>query len=249
MLPFERGSSLRAGELSSLMVLLSVWVLLSFSGIFPSPWDVAEYLLNIESESMFSNAMITLFNSFSGFSTALISSLTLGVLSHRFRILRGFSDGICSIFNSTSALIWSLIMVSTLGVLSPLSPILVVTAVTLPQLLSAITAALDSVDERLLEVVRSLGGSPSDEYFDVIIPSSLPALISSSRIAIGLGLRISVVAEAFGSRGGIGYMIMRSYNLANATGVLAWSLLMIALVMAMDHLLRSIEERSMRWLR
>ncbi|MEM3691507.1 MAG: ABC transporter permease subunit [Candidatus Korarchaeum sp.] len=238
------------GEILSLVLLLSSWILLSIQRTLPSPWDVLTYISGLEPERLLSHVLLTLFNSTSGFSLALISSLALGVVSHRSHLVRGFTGGICSVFNSTSALIWSLVLVSTVGVLSPLSPILVVAAVTLPQLLSTVTTALDSVDRQLLEVVRSLGGSPIDEYFDIIIPSSLPALISSSRVAVGLGLRISVVAEAFGSSGGIGYMIMRSYNLADIRGVLAWSLLLIILVITVDYvILRSIEERSMRWSR
>ncbi|MEM2729546.1 MAG: ABC transporter permease subunit [Candidatus Korarchaeum sp.] len=238
------------GEILSLVLLLSSWILLSIQRTLPSPWDVLTYISGLEPKRLLSHVLLTLFNSTSGFSLALISSLALGVVSHRSHLVRGFTGGICSVFNSTSALIWSLVLVSTVGVLSPLSPILVVAAVTLPQLLSTVTTALDSVDKQLLEVVRSLGGSPIDEYFDIIIPSSLPALISSSRVALGLGLRISVVAEAFGSSGGIGYMIMRSYNLADIRGVLAWSLLLIILVITVDYvILRSIEERSMRWSR
>ncbi|MEM0192634.1 MAG: ABC transporter permease subunit [Candidatus Korarchaeum sp.] len=238
------------GEILSLVLLLSSWILLSIQRTLPSPWDVLTYISGLEPKRLLSHVLLTLFNSTSGFSLALISSLALGVVSHRSHLVRGFTGGICSVFNSTSALIWSLVLVSTVGVLSPLSPILVVAAVTFPQLLSTVTTALDSVDRQLLEVVRSLGGSPIDEYFDIIIPSSLPALISSSRIAVGLGLRISVVAEAFGSSGGIGYMIMRSYNLADIRGVLAWSLLLIILVITVDYvILRSIEKRSMRWSR
>ncbi|MEM3929248.1 MAG: ABC transporter permease subunit [Candidatus Korarchaeum sp.] len=238
------------GEILSLVLLLSSWILLSIQRTLPSPWDVLTYISGLEPKRLLSHVLLTLFNSTSGFSLALISSLALGVVSHRSHLVRGFTGGICSVFNSTSALIWSLVLVSTVGVLSPLSPILVVAAVTLPQLLSTVTTALDSVDKQLLEVVRSLGGSPIDEYFDIIIPSSLPALISSSRVAVGLGLRISVVAEAFGSSGGIGYMIMRSYNLADIRGVLAWSLLLIILVITVDYvILRSIEERSVRWSR
>ncbi|MEM3372090.1 MAG: ABC transporter permease subunit [Candidatus Korarchaeum sp.] len=238
------------GEILSLVLLLSSWILLSIQRTLPSPWDVLTYISGLEPKRLLSHVLLTLFNSTSGFSLALISSLALGVVSHRSHLVRGFTGGICSVFNSTSALIWSLVLVSTVGVLSPLSPILVVAAVTLPQLLSTVTTALDSVDKQLLEVVRSLGGSPIDEYFDIIIPSSLPALISSSRVAVGLGLRISVVAEAFGSSGGIGYMIMRSYNLADIRGVLAWSLLLIILVITVDYvILRSIEKRSMRWSR
>jgi NitT/TauT family transport system permease protein len=75
-------------------------------------------------------------------------------------------------------------------------------------------------------------------------------IIAASRVALGLSLRISVVAEAFGSSGGIGYMIMRSYNLADAPGVLAWSLILIALVLALDRLLlMPVEERSSSWLK
>ena len=240
----------RMGEASAIIALLSAWILLSFLRMLPPPRDVAEYIVKLGLGKILPQMAITLFNSISGFLLAMISSLALGVASHRSNLIRGFSNGICSFFNSTSALIWSLILVSTVGILNPLSPILVVAAVTLPQLLSTIMTSLDSVDKQLLEMVRSLGGSPSDEYFDVIIPSSLPELISSSRVAIGLGLRISVVAEAFGSSGGIGYMIIRSYNLADIEGVLSWSLLLIMLVVAVDYLLlRSIEERSRRWLR
>lgn len=242
--------SLRLGELASILTLLSAWVLLSLSGALPSPRDVATYLMQLERGKVVFHTVLTIFNSFSGFSLALLSSLALGVVSHRYGLARGFSNGLCSVFNSTSALIWSLVLVSTVGIMSPLSPILVVAAVTFPQLLSAVSTSLDSVDGQLLEVVRSLGGGSAEEYFDVVIPSSLPVLVSSSRIAIGMGLRISVVAEAFGSSGGIGYMIMRSYNLADVKGVLSWSLLLIILVIAVDHLLlRSIEERSGRWMR
>lgn len=249
MIPSREGA-LRLGEVAFAVLMLSAWIVISLSGLLPSPWDVIRYASHLEAGRVLSHVAVTLFNSITGFSLALIVSLALGVLSHRFYFIRGFSIGLCSLFNSTSALIWSLILVSTVGILSPVSPVLVVAAVTLPQLLSSITTALESIDSRLLEVVRSLGGGPSDEYFDVIIPGSLPTLISSSRVAIGLGLRISVVAEAFGSSGGIGYMIMRSYNLADIEGVLAWSLLLILLVIAVEYLLlRTIEERSKAWLK
>lgn len=244
------GSGLRFGEAASIIAILTAWILLSLSGTLPPPSEVLIHIASLGLSEVLAQITITLFNSVSGFLLAMISSLTLGVISHKSSLVRGFSNGICSIFNSTSALIWSLVLVSTVGILNPLSPILVVAAVTFPQLLSTVIASLDSVDKRLLEMVRSLGGSSTDEYFDVIIPSSLPQLISSSRVALGLGLRISVVAEAFGSSGGIGYMIMKSYNLADIKAVLSWSLLLITLVMAFDYfLMRFIEERSIKWLK
>ena len=240
----------RVGALSSFISLLLIWEAISLPGLLPSPLTTLRYLASLDPESIALHSIITLYNSFAGFSLSMLLSLVLGFLSHREELIRGFSMGICSLFNSTSALIWSLILVSTIGILSPLPPILVASAVSLPQLLSATITALDSVDKNLIEAVRSLGGSSVDEYLDVIIPGSLPMIIAASRVALGLSLRISVVAEAFGSSGGIGYMIMRSYNLADAPGVLAWSLILIALVLALDRLLlMPVEERSSSWLK
>ncbi len=240
----------RVGALSSFISLLLIWEVISLPGLLPSPLTTLRYLASLDPESIALHSIITLYNSFAGFSLSMLLSLVLGFLSHREELIRGFSMGICSLFNSTSALIWSLILVSTIGILSPLPPILVASAVSLPQLLSATITALDSVDKNLIEAVRSLGGSSVDEYLDVIIPGSLPMIIAASRVALGLSLRISVVAEAFGSSGGIGYMIMRSYNLADAPGVLAWSLILIALVLALDRLLlMPVEERSSSWLK
>ncbi|ACB07236.1 ABC transporter permease subunit [Candidatus Korarchaeum cryptofilum] len=241
---------IKIGALSSFILLLLLWEAISLPGLLPSPLSTLRYIASLDPDLIALHTVITLYNSFAGFSLSMLLSLALGFLSHRNEFIRGFSMGICSIFNSTSALIWSLVLVSTIGILSPLPPILVASAVSLPQLLSATIAALDSVDKNLIEAVRSLGGSSANEYLDVIIPGSLPMIIAASRVALGLSLRISVVAEAFGSSGGIGYMIMRSYNLADAPGVLAWSLILIALVLALDRLLlMPVEERSSSWLK
>ncbi|MGB9630846.1 MAG: ABC transporter permease [Candidatus Methanodesulfokora sp.] len=219
-------------------------------GILPSPMDTLRYAMSLNLRLIALHSIITLYNSFAGFSLSVLLSLFLGLLSSRNEFIKGFSVGICSIFNSTSALIWSLILVSAIGILSPLPPILVTFAVSTPHLLSTTMTALDSVDRNLLEMVRSLGGSRVNEYLDVIIPGSLPMIIAASRASLGLALRISVVAEAFGSSGGIGYMIMRSYNLADAQGVITWSLMLIILVLLLDRLLlKPIEERSSAWLR
>lgn len=44
-------------------------------------------------------------------------------------------------------------------------------------------------------------------------------------------------------------MIIRSYNLADASGVLAWSTILVLLVLGLDQLiLKPMERRARRWL-
>ena len=173
--------------------------------------------------------------------------MALSLVAQKCDLIKGLIRGLSEMFNSTSALVWSLVLVSTLGVLNPLPPILVVSAVTAPHVLSAVSSALASVDRGLLEAVRSLGAGQVDEFMDVLLPSSVPIIASASRVGIGTALRISVVAEAFGGSGGLGYMLMRSYNLADVEGVLAWSVILFLSILSMDKVLAYIERGARRW--
>ncbi len=244
-----QGIAFRTGRILAGLFVLAIWISASATGMLPGPVEVLAYLLSMRLEEVVPQVLKTLYNSITGFSLSFLASMVLGLLSHKLPLIRGFSEALSEIFNSTSALVWSLVLVATLGVLSPLPPILVVAAVTLPHILTATVSALSSADPGLLEAVRSVGARPSDEFFEVILPSSVPLLASASRVGLGTALRISVVAEAFGSSGGVGYMIIRSYNLADASGVLAWSLVLIALVLGLDQLvLKPLERRAKRWL-
>lgn len=239
----------RAGRILAGAFVLIIWVLASATGMLPGPTEVLLYMASMNPSEILPQVLKTLYNSVTGFSLSFLASMVLGLLSHGNPLMRGLSEALSEIFNSTSALVWSLVLVATLGVLSPLPPILVVSAVTLPHVLTATVSALSSADPGLLEALRAMGAKSSDEFFDVILPSSVPLLASASRVGLGTALRISVVAEAFGSSGGVGYMIIRSYNLADTSGVLAWSIVLIALVLGLDQLiLKPLERRARRWL-
>ncbi len=231
----------------SYVLFLAGWQVASLGGLVPGPLTTLERVLSLKPGEVFSNLLRTLYNGVAGFSLSFLVSMTLSVLAQKNYVIRGVIRGLSEMFNSTSALVWSLVLVATLGVLNPLPPILVVSAVTAPHLLSAVTSAINSVDKGLVEAVRSLGASQFDEFMDVLLPSSVPILASASRVGIGTALRISVVAEAFGGGGGVGYMLMRSYNLADVEGVLAWSVILFLTVLAMDKLLAYLEGGARKW--
>jgi NitT/TauT family transport system permease protein len=74
-------------------------------------------------------------------------------------------------------------------------------------------------------------------------------MAGASRAAIGLALRISVVAEAFGGGGGIGYRLIYNYDMGVPEGVFAWALLLISIMILLDHIvLKPIEGWTRKWL-
>jgi NitT/TauT family transport system permease protein len=83
-------------------------------------------------------------------------------------------------------------------------------AVALTFVITAIAAyaGVKSVDDDLVKLTLSLGGRRRDVFFKIILPSTLPWIISSLRINIGMALAGVIVGEFLSSQYGLGKEIM-----------------------------------------
>jgi len=191
----------------------------------------------------------TLYNSILGFGIALGLSVASVFLSYLNRFLECFVASLNTFVQSVSVLVWTLVLIMIFGVLSPIPPVLVTTAATYPVLLSTVLGASKALDKRFRELSTVLGASKVQEFATIILPGSVPHIASASRAAIGVALRISVVAEAFGGGGGVGYQLMYNYDLGIPEGVFAWALLLVLLMILLDRaILKPMEDWTKRWL-
>ena len=64
------------------------------------------------------------------------------------------------------------------------------------------------VDEELLKLILTLGGTRKDALFKVILPSSVPLILSNMKVNIGLCLVGVIIGEFLAARRGLGYLII-----------------------------------------
>lgn len=69
---------------------------------------------------------------------------------------------------------------------------------------------LESVDQELLELTRSLDAGTARVFWRVRLPWAMPYIFSSLKVAITLAVIGAVVAEFVGSDKGLGYLILTS---------------------------------------
>lgn len=72
------------------------------------------------------------------------------------------------------------------------------------------TAGIKNTDQDLIDVARAFGYSRMDIFRKVLLPSALSFIVTGFRLAVGRGIVAVVVAEFFGSRAGLGYLILVS---------------------------------------
>ena len=76
-------------------------------------------------------------------------------------------------------------------------------------------AGLRATDKQLIEAARCFGCSRLQVFWKVSLPSSVPFLLAGIKLAIGRGLVAIVVAELFGSRAGLGFLLQQAADAFN----------------------------------
>ncbi len=229
---------------------VAAWHLLSAaSPLIPSPAATLSYILSTPPSLIAESMATTLLNSILGFLLALAVSGAVAYIAYVSDLLRGLVYAYNTLIQSVSVLVWAIVAVMIFGVTSRIPPIIVTAAVAHPIILSGMLGGMEAVEKRYGLLVKILGLTPTQEFTDIIMPGTLPHLAAAARSAIGVALRISVVAEAFGASGGIGYEIMYNYDMGVKEGVFAWGALLVALMVLLDKLaLSPLENWVRRWL-
>ena len=72
----------------------------------------------------------------------------------------------------------------------------------------SIYTGFQQVDPEKVTLIYTLGGRKQDAFFKVILPGSLPILLSTAKVNIGLALVGVIIGEFLAARQGLGYLII-----------------------------------------
>jgi ABC-type nitrate/sulfonate/bicarbonate transport system, permease component len=64
------------------------------------------------------------------------------------------------------------------------------------------------VDEEKIKLIYTLGGNKRDAFFKVVLPGSVPTILSNMKVNIGLALVGVIIGEFLAARRGLGYLII-----------------------------------------
>ena len=64
------------------------------------------------------------------------------------------------------------------------------------------------VDEEKIKLIYTLGGGKKDAFLKVVLPGSIPTILSNMKVNIGLALVGVIIGEFLAARRGLGYLII-----------------------------------------
>lgn len=113
-------------------------------------------------------------------------------------------------------------------------------------LLSAYQAT-HQIEESQINLMRSFGATRTQTFTKIIVPASLPWIISAFRINIGLALVSVVGGEFISSDRGLGHMVFVEGNLFNLPAVWVGVIMLVIVAMSLYSIVGYAENKLLPW--
>ncbi len=184
---------------------------------------------------------------FIGYSISLIVGLPLGLGLARSKVLEDSLGTIVTGMQALPSICWLPIALIWFG-LSETAILFVVVAGSLFSITIATTAGVRNVPPLLVRAARTMGARGPQLYFRVILPASLPGILSGMRLGWTFAWRSLMAGELLFVSGGLGQLLATGRELRDMSRVLAVMVTIVGLglltdVLVFDRLEQRVRER------
>lgn len=234
------------------LILLAIWQGAAFlldSIALPEPWVVArDMVAAFRDGNLFDDLAISSIRALLGLALALAAAVPLGlVIGAEEPVRKRLSPFIYLLYPIPHVVLLPLIII--LFGIGNFSKIFLIALIVFFQILVTTRDAAKGINRNYYYSMLTLGASRLQIYRHVILPASLPKILTALRISIGTSVAILFFVESFATTKGLGYRIMDSWGRADYvalyTGICCMALLGFSLYIVLDRL----EQRICRWTR
>jgi NitT/TauT family transport system permease protein len=232
--------------------LLAVWhaaVRLSGGDLFPTPVDVLRGMIELAQKGLLVKYVVaSLFRVTMGFTIAALIGIPAGLALGWFRKWFLAFNPLIQVFRPISPIAWIPIAILWFGVDDRAPIFLIFLASVFPIMVSAM-AAVQNIQPVYMRAARNFGLTRMDLFRHVILPATLPQVITGIRIALGVAWLVVVAAEMSAVNSGLGYLIIDSRNAGKRYDLVVAGMVIIGLIgLTLDLLVRRLERfDEVRW--
>ena len=141
-----------------------------------------------------------------GFLLALVVAVPLGLVIGYSKTIREFANPVIEVMRPIAPIAWAPIFI--LAINYTVGPILVVFIGIFFPVLTNVVFGVQKIDPNLMDAARTMGASPVQVFYKVMVPSAVPYLMNGIKVGLGVGWMCIVAAELYAPQlGGIGYYL------------------------------------------
>ena len=234
-----------------LVLFLLLWEVCANTGIigsfiFSSPsricacfWDM------VLDRSIFLHIWVTLYETIASFLLVTLVSILTAVLLWCSRRLSEILEPYLVVLNSLPKSALAPLLIVWLGA-TPTTIIVAGMSVALFGSIMNLYTSFTTVDQEKIKLIYTLHGNRRHTLTKVVLPGSIPSIISNMKVNIGLCLVGVVIGEFLAARNGLGYLIIYSSQVFKMNWLLMSIVLLCIMAMVLYAVIGVVEKLYMK---
>lgn len=213
--------------------------------LVPSPAIVWRAFVAMLDADLPSDILASLAHLGVGYGLGVATGLALALAAGSSRWLEAVLDPLAEFLRPISPIAWIPIAILMFGV-GRLVPIYLIFYASLFPIFVSTLDGIRRVDRNLVSAAQSLGASRRTVLLHVIVPAVLPSIVAGARLSLGVAWMSLVAGEIVGGDSGIGWRILWYQEFFQMDRVMAAILIVGAMGLAADTLLRFAQNAMQR---
>lgn len=243
--------NVRILRLMLLVLLLSIWELCARLGIindfiFSSPTRVTMTFIDmVKDHSIFVHTGVTVMETLISFVLVVVFGLLISILLWSSRSISEVLEPYLVMLNSLPKSALAPILIVWLG--NNIKTIIVASiSVAVFGCIMTLHTGFSQTDPDKIKLIYSLGGTKKDVLLKVLLPSSIPLIISNMKVNIGLCLVGVIIGEFLAANKGLGYLIIYGSQVFKMD-LVVMSIVILCIVSAILYQVISILEKKIKF--
>ncbi|MDD9147420.1 MULTISPECIES: ABC transporter permease [unclassified Sporolactobacillus] len=234
------------------ILLLLIWQAVVSFGIvdrayLSSPVQVAAAIYQFfASGEIWGNLISSLQRSLTGFLLAIVIGIALGVTLGWFRRLEAIVDPVLQFFRQMSSFALFPVFILFLGIGELSKDAIIFWSAFWPILLNTING-VENVEKLLINSAISMGASQFYIFRKVVVPASIPRILTGIRLGGAYSITALVAAEMIGAPSGLGIFVLTAQQTFHIPSMYGGIVILALLGLAINFIITIIEKRLTGW--
>lgn len=251
-----RTAAARAGRgalgLVGFVAVLVVWQLLAAEQIFgqgllPTPTQVGTVLVEgLAGGGLLTDLAVSSRRVVVGIAIGMAVAVPIGFVLGWFPVMRAVFNPLVNFFRALPPIALVPLAIIYFGIGEVARSIILVYAAFFATIV-IVYEGVAGIEERYVRAAQTLGATRWEILARVVLPLSLPHILTAARVSLGVGWSSLVAAELVAAREGLGASIQNASNFLDIPRVYAGIILIGLSALVMDLLVRLLAQRLLTW--
>jgi len=238
-----------------LMLVFVIWqvsvLYTSLGRIMPQPIDVFKdffiyFVKPMGKHSLLMHVAYSLIRVFVGFTLSAVSGVILGIAMGRSKLIDSIASPLFNMIRPIPGVAWIPLAILWFGIGESAKYFIIFMGGFAQVVINTMSGAR-RVDQTLIGAARMLGANKRQEFFRIVLPSSVPYIFAGLQVSLSTSWMAVLAAEMVSSYEGSGWIIITGMNNGNTIQILIGMISIGIVGLGLANIMRLIERRLCSW--